>query len=250
MLIVSVYINTHIHMHSSTHSLTDARSLIQWLLAFHPEDRPNLDQILRHSWLKATGKSTHHLSSTDDKTTLSRHKNHFSPSKPSITPSTSRDSSSMSVDHRETSFQYMAGDAGVSTTSPSTSHFTPPQDRTGIKYSVPTNSPDSLLIGCTSSSNRHKEGLARVNGLPAVLPQNKKYGESVSSSHSPRRGKHFHHGAPSGYKSNPLLRRFVLPTAQTCGAVSSIEGVTCKGGVHGKSDACRTQLLMGRKHAF
>ena len=34
-----------------SHSI-EAKSLIQWMLAFRPNDRPSIDQILNHPWMK------------------------------------------------------------------------------------------------------------------------------------------------------------------------------------------------------
>jgi serine/threonine protein kinase len=52
--IVAGYLDFHIQLSA------DARSLIQWLLSFHPHDRPTLDQILKHPWLRGTSKTTQH----------------------------------------------------------------------------------------------------------------------------------------------------------------------------------------------
>lgn len=39
-------------------SLKDAENLIRWMLSFHPEDRPTLEQVINHPWMKATSSSS------------------------------------------------------------------------------------------------------------------------------------------------------------------------------------------------
>lgn len=62
--IVAGYLDFHIHISP------DAQSLIRWLLEFHAQDGPNLQQILAHPWLKPSPKSPHNSSCSPHKKNL------------------------------------------------------------------------------------------------------------------------------------------------------------------------------------
>lgn len=94
--IVAGHLNYHVQISS------DARSLIQWMLAYKPQERPTLEQILNHPWMK-TGK-THKASS----------------------PSSTKDNSSSitsTILHKSPPMDY--------------SHFTLPRSTASTRYAVP-----------------------------------------------------------------------------------------------------------------
>ena len=241
-----------------TTSLTDARSLIQWLLEFRPQDRPNLEHIVNHPWLKtapkATPKSPH--SPCNNKTTLS------SPQKKNlITASTtvsplavkSPGHQSSSLTHKETtrSPTHRASGGRVPNTPCSpfgspTSYFTPPQGRMGVKYSIPPPS-SSPRVAQGSSSPLHRN---TSSTLPPVSPAH------TSSIHTHSGGGRVLLQGQSQSVSKPsVLRRFMSPVsrpASYCGGGVGPQGVTCsvREGVVQSGTSRTQQLLMGRKQFY
>ena len=278
-------------MFSSTS--TDARSLMQWLLEFRPQDRPNLEQIIKHPWLKSAGKSPHSpsnnqttsvapshqttkrqlMSPSNSRVSPSATKHHQSPTSPSRCQKDTVSSSPMSHSN--------SGSRGAGTPSSpcgrsSSSYFTPPQGRTGVKYTVPksgTPSPDNARGGCVASSS----GLVRAkNGalgccLPSVVSA-RNVSPSSQSGHSSGggRGPTSLHRVSPGKSSKSVLRQFVSPVvppsrgptshyvAYCCngGTGTTLQAVTgTRGGGGGEGgvvqpEASRTQLLVSRKQAF
>jgi serine/threonine protein kinase len=265
--IVAGYLDFHIQLSPG------ARSLIQWLLEFRPQDRPNLEQILKHPWLKKSSSSS---SSPSYKTTTAasqRHKNLATPSSGgSVAPSPTKPTLSSSVARKETTISpsHRASGSGVAntTSSPSgaSSFFTPPQGRTGIKYSVPP-SPDAHGGGsCASSSTSPSPLLQKSGTLPPVFSR----GGDRSTQHfypsqltrgSEKTSYQTRHkqSLTSSKTSKPGLRRLLSPSSRPTsqyggggGGVGTVEGVTGgRGGPgYGQPEAARTQLLVGRKQAF
>ena len=232
---------------------TDARSLIQWLLEFRAQDRPNLDQILKHPWLKTTSKPHSNKTMT---ISSHHHKTHITSSTHNIvSPSTNKHplSSSTIIPKGSPCSPYRSCDGGGSPIATNTSYFTPPQDKSGVKYSVPyPSSPEQ-------SSPQHN-GVSTI--LPSVLSPNNKHSQNISTSSSKysRNNGHVHHSQTSP-KSNPILRCFVSPASRlssshygsSIGGVQSVTGRGTggiSGGGYGKTETSRTQLQMGRKQAF
>lgn len=216
----------------------DARSLIQWLLEFRPQDRPNLEQILKHPWLKASSKSAQHQH-TDNSS-----KQHTTPSSTPVSPTTPKATSLLPQDYQTPN----RTDWNTTTITSSPSHFTPPQGRAGVKYSVstvPSNTTKSpKQYGGTKYS--HNAGLSSVSPPPN--------GKSAQSGCLPRlmNGKQSHSGS-SQTKSHSLLRRFALPTSRSTSLHSgvAVQGSTGRGvGHQGLSDTARNQLLTSRKHVI
>ena len=258
---------------------TDARSLIQWLLEFRAQDRPNLEQILKHPWLKSPGKSPHSPSNNKISTTVSspQTKQHLiSPSSrvsPSATKPQSRTSSlcrketTSSPSHGAGRGSRGAGTPSSPSGSSSSSYFTPPQGRTGVKYSVPmsgNSSPDTPLGNRTSSPLLHRKNGGLGCCLPSVVSARN---VSPSSGHGGSRGPSLHRVSPTTAKSSKsVMRRFVSPVPPPRGPTShyggyngggsgvvgtTVQDVTgTRGGERLQPEASRTQLLVGRKQAF
>ncbi|CAI8009650.1 Serine/threonine-protein kinase pim-3 [Geodia barretti] len=271
--IVAGYLDFHIQLSS------DARSLIQWLLEFRAQDRPNLEQILKHPWLKSPGKSPHSPSNNKISTTVSspQTKQHLiSPSSrvsPSATKPQSRTSSlcrketTSSPSHGAGRGSRGAGTPSSPSGSSSSSYFTPPQGRTGVKYSVPmsgNSSPDTPLGNRTSSPLLHRKNGGLGCCLPSVVSARN---VSPSSGHGGSRGPSLHRVSPTTAKSSKsVMRRFVSPVppprgpTSHCGGYSgggsgvvgtTVQDVTgTRGGERLQPEASRTQLLVGRKQAF
>ena len=228
-------------VHSSFTSLflflllfVDARSLIQWLLEFRPQDRPNLDQILKHPWLKASSKTAQHQHTGNSS------KQHTTPSSTPVSPTTPKATSLLPQDYQTPN----RTDWNTTiTTSSSPSHFTPPQGRAGVKYSVST-------MPSNSTKSPKQYGGTKYSHNASVSPPSN--GKSAQSGCLPRlmNGKQSH-GGSSQTKSHSLLRRFALPTSRSTSLHSgvAVQGSTGRGvGHQGLPDTARTQLLTSRKH--
>ena len=231
---------------SFPHLHTDARSLIQWLLEFRAEDRPNLKQILKHSWLRTTSKDT-----PTDKTTL-QYKRHITSSN-FVTPTTTKATMSTSLVPREyqiSSTIPRRTDSGTAATS--MSHFTPPQDRVGVKSSG--HGSPNRACGKTSVTGNHNHGVSstRRYAVP-TMSLNGKYTLNKPLPHASN-GKNIHTGSLSSSKtakSSPFVRRFVSPAPRPASQHYGVQGNKSRGhGQQGLPDASRTSLLVGRKHAF
>lgn len=217
----------------------DARSLIQWLLEFRPQDRPNLEQILKHPWLKASSKTAQHQHTGNSS------KQHTTPSSTPVSPTTPKATSLLPQDYQTPN----RTDWNTTiTTSSSPSHFTPPQGRVGVKYSV------STVPSNTTKSPKQYGGTKYSHnaGLSSVSPPSN--GKSAQSGCLPRlmNGKQSH-GGSSQTKSHSLLRRFALPTSRSTSLHSgvAVQGSTGRGvGHQGLPDTARTQLLTSRKHVI
>lgn len=217
----------------------DARSLIQWLLEFRPQDRPNLEQILKHPWLKASSKTAQHQHTGNSS------KQHTTPSSTPVSPTTPKATSLLPQDYQTPN----RTDWNTTiTTSSSPSRFTPPQGRVGVKYSV------STVPSNTTKSPKQYGGTKYSHnaGLSSVSPPSN--GKSAQSGCLPRlmNGKQSH-GGSSQTKSHSLLRRFALPTSRSTSLHSgvAVQGSTGRGvGHQGLPDTARTQLLTSRKHVI
>ena len=242
-----------------TSLLTDAHSLIQWLLEFRAEDRPNLEQILKHPWLKAAGKSSNCPSNNKTTVSSSPQTKHLITPSSTVSPSAAKQSqTAISQKEATSSPSHRAGGSrGAGTPSSprgsSSSYFTPPHGRTGVKYAVVPPSGSSPSDGrgsCTPtpSSLHHKNRPA--GGLPPVVSA-----RNVSPSLSAR-GVSLHRHSPTALKSSKAVQyRFVSPAAPRptshCGVGGEVGGLTGnRGGGGPQSEASRTQLLVGRKQAF
>ena len=218
---------------------TDARSLIQWLLSFHPQERPNLDQILKHPWLKATGKATQH---TPTNKTIKPHITTPSSNAPRAT------SSAVSKGHQTNS-------------SPHKTAATPCTSPSSIKSSVPPNSPNKLQDSISISGSYHtiESGGSVSASKGRVLPAASPNGKYVRDSSLPRsaKGKHIQGGSNAGStqtsKSNRFVRRLVPSATQATSSVTMGDERVGMGGNRGQQglpDPSRTPLQAGRKHAF
>lgn len=190
------------------HFLTDARSLIQWLLQFRPQDRPNLDQILKHPWLKATGKTPH--SPSNNKTTVvpsspihptSHVKNYIASSLSSpLTSSLQQPTLPTRMQNQKPSASATIspshgarGSRGAGTpssprdpSSSSSSFFTPPNGRTVIKYAYPQQQQPGISNSTLSPTGGGSPSCKSptIGRLPSVVVSK----TPVSPSRSPRRG--------------------------------------------------------------
>ena len=246
-------------------ALTDARSLIQWMLEFRAQDRPNLEQILKHPWLKTTPKSPH--SPSNNKSTIS------SPQKKqlisAVSPLASKQSQNHSLGLKESSrspAQRASGGrvpgtpASPASGSPSlsSSYFTPPQGQAGIKYSVPlprVSSPDTAH-GSPSPLHKNSSTLPPVVGTAPHTPSSSSiHCRSGGGGCSGGRGSLLQRKSPRS-SPKPGFRRFVSPASRPSSygfmgpGAQCVTGVRAREGSGGGSEAGRTQLLVGRKQAF
>ena len=154
-----------VHLVIAIHVCTDARSLIQWLLEFRAQDRPNLDQILKHPWLKNTSKPHSNKTMT---TSSHHHKTHITSSTHNtVSPSTNKHplSSSTIVPKGSPCSPYRSCDGGGSPIATNTSYFTPPQGKSGVVYLTLVHQSNLVLIMefqlyyhryCHLTTNTHK----------------------------------------------------------------------------------------------
>ena len=143
----------------------DAESLIRWMLAFYPQDRPTIEQIFSHPWMNTTSRSSSSSSSSSANSSYSSCRSSKSSSS-SINTSFSLSSSSSSGS------SYTCYPKSPLYFQPHNGHpisCAPPSTHLSIQSPRPTSS-DDVPFSPHFSPNVQTRSQSRLRGYSPVLP--------------------------------------------------------------------------------
>lgn len=194
----------------------DAESLIRWMLSYHPEDRPTLEQIFKHPWMNSTTGSSSSSSSSSSGSSHSKPR----PSNKLPTGTSSLTSSSSSSG----SFQFKSwSSSSLSSSGGSTSSY----HKTPTSYIHSSNSSSQLrkTVATHQSSRQALKNDAIHSSRPAThaMQTRSRSQQQLQQQQLNSRDRQYCHGSPAP------------PPSSYCYSSSSWGGATTSG----KGDGCR-----------